>query len=50
MSKWAAYNLFRPMRSSTIKEKQLYEEKLKKYSTVIKEINIFDTNKKIKGD
>ena len=32
MNKWTAYDLFEPMRSSTIEEQQLYHKMLKKHS------------------
>jgi len=32
MNKWAAYDLFGPMRSSTLQEQKAYEEMLSKYS------------------
>lgn len=35
MNKWATHDLFGPMRSSTIKEQQLYYKMLEKYSIPI---------------
>ena len=35
MNKWAAYDLFGPMRSSTIEEQEAYHKMLEKYSTSI---------------
>ncbi len=35
MNKWAAYNLFGSMRSSTVEEQQLYHKMLEKYSIPI---------------
>ena len=41
MNKWAAYDLFGPMRSSTLQEQKAYEEMLSKYSGSI-ERNIWN--------
>ena len=35
MSKWTAYDLFGPMRSSTLQEQELYNKMIEKYSISI---------------
>lgn len=39
--KWAAYDLFGPMRSSTIEEQELYHKMLEKHCISIEKIDIF---------
>ena len=39
--KWAAYDLFRPMRSSTIEEQESYYKMLEKHCISIEKIDIF---------
>lgn len=42
MNKWAAYDLFGPMRSSTPEEQEQYKKMLKKNSVPIEKVDIFD--------
>lgn len=45
MNRSAAFELFGEMRHSTLEEQQAYKEMLKKHSTIIEGINIFEMDK-----
>ena len=50
MNKYAAYELFKPMRHSTPKEQQLYKQMLDKYAIPIEGVNIFNMSNEIEID
>lgn len=49
MNRSAAFELFGEMRHSTPEEQQAYRKILKKHSTIIEGINIFEMDKEIEG-
>lgn len=49
MNKWAAYELFGPMRSSSLEEQEDYEKMQEKYSVPLG-FNIFDIGEKYMGE